>query len=113
MVISSAGTLVLVKFPFSDLSDAKLRPAISLANAGREDWILCQVTSKGYSDTGAILIGDADFAVGSLRRESYARPSKLCTANSSIVVGLAGRLHQAKLNEIPRSAVALFERSIK
>lgn len=33
----SAGSVVLVKFPFSDLSSAKLRPAIVLAASGRDD----------------------------------------------------------------------------
>ena len=42
--------MVLVRFPFSDLSQSKLRPAVVLANAGRGDQILCQITSKRYGD---------------------------------------------------------------
>ena len=38
------GEVVLVRFPFSDLSQTKLRPAVTLADAGREDWVLCQIT---------------------------------------------------------------------
>ncbi len=53
---------MLVPFPFSDLSRAKLRPAVVLADAGRGDWILCQITSKPYADAGAVLSRDADFA---------------------------------------------------
>lgn len=45
MVTPSAGAVVLVRFPFSDLSQTKLRPAAVLADGGRGDWILCQVTS--------------------------------------------------------------------
>jgi mRNA interferase MazF len=54
MVTPTAGAVVLVRFPFSDLSQTKLRPAVVLADAGRGDWILCQVTSKSYGDTRAI-----------------------------------------------------------
>ena len=50
MVVPSAGSVVLVPFPFSDLSQSKLRPAVVLADAGQGDWILCQVTSSPYSD---------------------------------------------------------------
>ena len=38
MVVPSAGSVVLVPFPFSDLSQSKLRPAVVLADAGRGDW---------------------------------------------------------------------------
>ncbi len=53
MVTPSAGGIVLVPFPFSDLSQAKLRPAVALADAGRGDWVLCQVTSNPYGDPRA------------------------------------------------------------
>ncbi len=46
MVVPSAGSVVLVPFPFSDLSQSKLRPAVVLADAGRGDWIPCQLTSS-------------------------------------------------------------------
>jgi len=70
MVVPTAGAVVLVPFPFSDLSQAKLRPAVALGDAGRGDWILCQVTSKPYGDPNAIPLVEADFASGSLRTES-------------------------------------------
>jgi mRNA interferase MazF len=41
VVTPAAGMAVLVPFPFSDLSQAKLRPAVALADVGRGDWILC------------------------------------------------------------------------
>ena len=53
MVAPSAGDVVLVPFPYSDLSQTKVRPAVCLADAGRGDWILCQVTSNSYGDTTA------------------------------------------------------------
>jgi mRNA interferase MazF len=36
----AAGQVVIVRFPFSDLTASKLRPAVVLADAGRGDWIL-------------------------------------------------------------------------
>lgn len=53
MVTPSVGAVVLVPFPFSDLSQSKLRPAVVLAGAGRGDFVLCQITSKAYADSGA------------------------------------------------------------
>lgn len=68
MVTPTTGAVVLIPFPFSDLSQAKLRPAVVLADVGRGDWILCQVTSNPYGDSRAIMLTDASFATGSLRR---------------------------------------------
>ena len=85
MVAPAIGAVVLVRFPFSDLSQSKLRPAVVLANAGRGDRILCQVTSKPYGDAGAIELDQSAFASGSLRVTSYARPGKLFTASRDLV----------------------------
>lgn len=46
MVKPVRGSIVLVSFPFSDLSRSKLRPALVIAEAGRGDYILCQITSN-------------------------------------------------------------------
>ena len=83
MVSLAAGKVVLVPFPFSDLSQSKLRPAVVLADAGRNDWILCQITSKPYGAPHAIVLRDESFSAGGLQIESFARPGKLFTANSS------------------------------
>ena len=64
MVTPAAGMAVLVPFPFSDLSQAKLRPAVILADGGRGNWILCQITSNPYGDTRAIMLEEASFAAG-------------------------------------------------
>ena len=62
----AAGSVVLVPFPFSDLSRSKLRPAVVLAEADRDDLILCQVTSNPYSDGAAVVLTTSDFLAGSL-----------------------------------------------
>ena len=80
MVTPATRAVVSVRFPFSDLSRTKLRPAVILADVGRDDWILCQVTSKPYGDARAITLTGESFATGSLRVTSYARPGKLFTA---------------------------------
>ena len=54
MVTPTIGEVVLVPFPFSDLTQAKVRPALCLADAGRGDWVLCQITSNRYGDPTAV-----------------------------------------------------------
>jgi mRNA interferase MazF len=92
VVAPAAGSVVLVPFPFSDLSQSKLRPAVVLADAGHGDWVLCQVTSSPYADARAVRLTNADFGRGSLRVVSYARPGKLFTANQELLVSEVGVL---------------------
>lgn len=54
MATFERASVVLVDFPFSDLSDYKLRPAIVLAQANNQDWFLCQITSNAGIDSKAI-----------------------------------------------------------
>jgi mRNA interferase MazF len=56
MATLAAGAVVLIPFPFSDLSQSKLRPAVVLADVGRGDLVLCQVTSNAYADSLVVLI---------------------------------------------------------
>ncbi len=65
MVTPATRAVILVPFPFSDLSRAKLRPTVVLAHAGRDDWIQCQVTSKPYGDPRSIVLTDAELDTGS------------------------------------------------
>jgi mRNA interferase MazF len=108
MGILAAGKIVLVHFPFSDLSQSKLRPAAVLAEAGRGDWVLCQITSKPYGDARAIELAAADLDNGALRITSYVRPGKLFTANASLVTGEIGEMRRAKFSTIQEAVVQLI-----
>ena len=113
MVPSAAGAIVLVRFPFSDLSQSKLRPAIVLADAGRGDWILCQVTSNPYADTRAIMLSDESFRQGGLQRTSYARPAKLFTANHELMVAEVGVLTGEALRQVINAVVEVLHSGLQ
>jgi mRNA interferase MazF len=100
---------VLVPFPFSDLSQAKLRPALVMARAGHGDWILCQITSNPYADLNALRLMDGDFAWGSLHRESFLRPGKLFTAHQGLIVRSVGQIKASKLLETKKSLIKLLK----
>jgi len=102
--------VILVRFPFSDLSQSKLRPAVVLADCGRGDWLLCQITSNPYSDPRAIRLTDADFQSGSLHTTSFSRPTKLFTAHQSLIApGEVGILHKQSFDRIIDSIIRLVK----
>ena len=108
METPSAGSVVLIPFPFSDLSESKLRPAVVLAEISREDFVCCQVTSNPYADPNAVELTEEDFAEGTLKRVSYARPGKLFTANLQLFEGVVGVLEADLRAEIVNRIVRLL-----
>lgn len=108
MVVPSAGEVVLVPFPYSDLTQTKVRPAICLAPAGRGDWILCQVTSNSYGDPMAVPPIASDFDSGGLLVTSYARPGKLFTAHAGLLIRSVGVLSPGSFGSILVAVASLF-----
>jgi len=70
------GDVVVVPFPFSDLTKAKKRPALVIAELEGDDFILCQITSKAIKDKYAILLNENDFETGTLKQKSNVRPNR-------------------------------------
>ncbi len=80
------GDVVVVPFPFSDLTQAKRRPALVISKLDGDDIILCQITSQNIKDSYAISIDDKDFETGGLKQPSNVRPNRVFTADSHIVL---------------------------
>ncbi len=106
----AAGAVVLIRFPFSDLTRTKLRPAVVLADVGRGDYVLCQITSNPYGDVSAVALDAAAFSSGFLRVVSYARPGKLFTASSELMTGSVGLLTADARTRIVEAVVAIIRR---
>ena len=96
----SVGDVVIIPFPYSNLSQSKRRPALVLAEAGRGDFLLCQITSKKYGDLHALSLKESDFLSGGIKRDSFIRGAKLFTANEALILGVAGHLTHSKLSEV-------------
>ncbi|MBF6595786.1 MAG: type II toxin-antitoxin system PemK/MazF family toxin [Thermaceae bacterium] len=94
------GDVVVVPFPFSDLSASKKRPALGVALLTGDDVILCQITSQTIFNAYAVVIEAGDFVTGSLRQTSNVRPNRLFRADSNIILCRAGKLSSAKHQEV-------------
>lgn len=102
------GDVVVVRFPFSDLTQAKRRPAVVLATPGGDDLLLCQVTSKSMRDSWAVTLTASDFETGALKQESRARPNRLFTAEQNLILYRAGHLKESKRTEIVDKLVEML-----
>ena len=102
------GDVVVIPFPFSDLSQSKRRPALVIAPLEGNDVILCQITSKTIKDTYAISIDDTDFASGGLRQSGNIRPNRLFTADSHIILYKVGSIKQEKFSQVIEKVVQII-----
>jgi mRNA interferase MazF len=111
MGVFAAGQVALLPFPFSDLSRNKLRPAVLLAAASREDWIVCQITSNPFGDSRSLPVTSSDFSAGALRHISYVRPGKVFTAHESLIASVVGTLKPEMLTAIRNAVIAILQQS--
>lgn len=100
------GDIVVLPFPYSDLSSSKKRPAMVLADLKGDDIILCQITSQFVKDSYAIALNDSDFKNGSLNKPSNIRPNRLFTAEKSIITRKIGTV---KPEVLEKTIEKLFE----
>ena len=83
---SVRGDVVVLNFPFSDLSQ----------------------TNQARSDGYALQLEGADFSSGGLGQSSRIRPNRLFTADEGIVVYRAGHVSDGKLNQVLDRLIAIL-----
>ncbi len=108
MGLFTVGQIIVLPFPFSDLTQNKYRPGLLLASVEYDDWIVCQITSKSYTGRHGIEIKNNDLLTGNLRQVSYVRVSKLFTAKESVFTGIIGQLKSNKMTEVREAIINLF-----
>ncbi len=97
------GDIVVLPFPFSDLSSVKRRPALIIADLQGDDLILAQITSQEKKDKYCIELYNV------LKINSYIRINKIFTADKSIILYEIMKLNKNKLKEIENKIIAMFK----
>jgi mRNA interferase MazF len=111
------GKIVLTPFPFTNLTESKLRPAIVVSESSREnaDVILAFITSvfdgrKSAATEEFLSSTDPEFAATGLKKDSVFKMDKLATIARSIIIGELGEVSaelQEKLDAKLKIALAL------
>jgi mRNA interferase MazF len=83
------GDIVLVSFPFTDLSSSKRRPALVISpdafNQHGQDVVLVAITSQEPDDK-AVALKRNDFVDGGLPKDSFVKPAKIFTMHSTMIL---------------------------
>lgn len=104
------GDVVVLPFPYADLSSVKKRPALVIASLKGENIVLAQITTKRREDEDIIPLFKSDFSSGMLKFDSFIMPSMLFTAISLSVNYKAGKLNQEKIKQVEKKLCEIFTR---
>ncbi len=102
------GDVVVMPFPFSDLTANKKRPALVIADLTGDDIIICLITSQNAKDNYAISLASNDLANGQLRQDSNIRPNRLFTIDAKIVLYRIGTLKREKTEKVTEKIIEIF-----
>ncbi len=110
------GDVVLTQFPFTDLSQTKLRPAVVLwLDTTRDEITLCFISSQNInnvtSEEFAINDLDKEFASTGLRVSSKVRVTRIATLNHQLIVRRLGKLGTQHLQLLNAIIIQAFQLS--
>ena len=99
------GDVVLAQFPFTDLSQVKLRPAIVLQSSQPKDEItICFVSSQKINqlteDEFALLETDLEFPSTGLRISSKIRVTRIVTLSRQLISKRLGQLGTTQIQTL-------------
>lgn len=107
--LKAAGQIVLFKFPQTDLTIGKLRPALLLAALPNSygDWLLCMLSTKSGQEIigldGVISPIDSDFILSGLKSESVIRVTRLAVVSEKLLLGKIGDISQERLVSVKKN----------
>ncbi len=106
------GDIVVVKFPFTDGTEFKKRPALVISNARvnkTKDYLLVQITSKYHDDGLTVSINDSDCLI-SLPLKSYIRVHKVFTVNQNLILSKVAQVSPRFFNQISNEIISLISK---
>lgn len=111
-IMFSQKDIVLIPFPYSDLTSSEKRPALIISNERinkMQDRICCLITTKPHKDN--IKITKNSFEEGTLPFKSFIKPHRIFTIHEDIIIKkfckINNDLHDSvikKLNEFLKSS---------
>ena len=101
------GDIVLITFPFTDLSGSKLRPAVILAETTLELTVCFVTTQLQWQEATDVQL--LPTSLNGLKKQSLIRTSKIATLGKVLAKGLLGQLNTNELSDLNNKLKMLFQ----
>lgn len=106
------GEIIVVPFPYTDMSTTKVRPAMVLSdedhNSSEKDLVVCGLTSRLANSAHSVLIADQDMESGKLPRPSRVKATKVVAIDKRVVRARVGRVRPETFARVMREFEAAF-----
>ena len=103
-----AGEVVVFPFPQTNLQSGKRRPALVVADLAGTTWCSVRLPGRRVSMVTPIPLVPSDFERGRLAVDSFIRANRLFTVEQSVILYTAGKIKDAKLQEVKSKIRQLF-----
>lgn len=101
------GDLVLIPFPFTDLTGNKLRPALILAETLLDVTVAFITTQLHWQEqTDIVLTPQTNKGI---KKHSLVRLSKIATIDNSLILGSIGSINTTQIHELDRKLKMIFQ----
>jgi len=101
------GDIILIPFPFTDLTGRKNRPALILIDSN-EDVTVSFITSQiKWEEKFDIRLEPSN--ENGLKKTSLVRLRKITTIDKELIIGKLGQLSDFEIHEINRALIALLD----
>jgi len=101
------GDIVLIPFPFTDLSGSKLRPALILAETSLDLTLSFITTQLQWQESTDILLQPN--LINGIKKTSLIRLSKIATIKKILVKGKIGSIAQMQVADLNQKLKAIFQ----
>lgn len=101
------GDVVLVPFPFTDLTGTETRPAVGLVADGLDVTLAFVTTQTGWQTPNDLMLNPSP--TNGIRKPSLVRTSKLAMIDAKLVFGKLGELSDSERQALDQKLIATFQ----
>lgn len=100
--------IVLVDFPFSDLTRTKKRPALVINSLSGENAILCQITTKRRNIQKYEILLPKESCIGDIRFNSFIYLDMIFTLHKSLIRRKIGEIDNLRIKQVINQKIKLI-----
>jgi mRNA interferase MazF len=99
--------IVLVDFPFSDLTKVKKRPALVINSLEGENALLCQITTKRRNIQKYEILLPKEACIGEIKFNSFIYADMLFTLHKSLIYRKIGEVRDTKVKDMINNKIRI------